>query len=180
MNRKPRGLCEIDRWKATEFRHFALYFGPIVLKDIISEEQYHHFLAFHVAASILTNDKLSKVERHIKYAEELLVWFVHKMKDLYGVETLSYNIHSLTHVADDVRNFNTLDSVSCFPFENFLGYLKSLIRSPNRPLAQIVRRLSEQNTPFKYTTRDLEFKKKHTNGPISNNIKGFQYGSLNK
>ncbi len=39
-------------------------------------------------------------------------------------------------------NHGPLDQFSAFPFENYLGKLKKLIRSPKKPLAQIVKRIS--------------------------------------
>ena len=48
-------------------------------------------------------------------------------------------MHSLVHLSDDVHRFGPLDSFSCFPFESFLGRMKKLIRSPNRPLEQVIR-----------------------------------------
>jgi hypothetical protein len=39
-------------------------------------------------------------------------------------------------------NHGPLDLFSAFPFENYLGKLKKLIRSPKKPLAQIVKRIS--------------------------------------
>lgn len=53
--RKPRELHIILRWKATEFRLFLLYVGYIVLKNILGEQKYNHFLEFHCAIRILLN-----------------------------------------------------------------------------------------------------------------------------
>lgn len=42
--RKCRELYIVLRWKATEFRLFLLYIGPIVpKKNVLSEEKYIHF-----------------------------------------------------------------------------------------------------------------------------------------
>ena len=35
------------------------------------------------------------------------------------------NVHGLLHFADDVKTFDPLDNVSCFIFENFLGYFEN-------------------------------------------------------
>ena len=51
--RQPRGLEEVKRWKATEFRQFLIYSGPVVLKGILAGEYYKHFLCFSVAIKIL-------------------------------------------------------------------------------------------------------------------------------
>jgi len=49
FNRQPRALSELCYWKATELRQFLLYHGPIILKGVVSDAIYKHFLALHVA-----------------------------------------------------------------------------------------------------------------------------------
>lgn len=53
------------------------------------------------------------------------------------------NVHNLCNVIKDVKNFGPLFSISSYPFENFLGSLKGLLRSGNKPLAQLVKRICE-------------------------------------
>ena len=52
--RKPRELGELPRWKATELHFFLMHSGISVLKGIISEEHYKHFLLLFVAVRLLS------------------------------------------------------------------------------------------------------------------------------
>ena len=51
--RQPRSIFDVERWKATEFRQFLLYTGPVVLRKVSTRDMYEHFLSFSVAISIL-------------------------------------------------------------------------------------------------------------------------------
>ena len=110
--RKPRTLQRIDRWKATEFRHFLLYSGKHVLKGLLNQELYDHFMLLNVALCILVSPTL--VERHVEYAKDLLKFFVAEGKTLYGQEYLVYNTHMLMHLATDAERFGGLDQCSAF------------------------------------------------------------------
>lgn len=49
-------------------------------------------------------------------------------------------------MADNAKNFNCcLSRISCFPFENVLGEIKRTLRTSNKPLSQICRRLHEKD-----------------------------------
>lgn len=56
---------------------------------------------------------------------------------------MTYNVHSLSHLHEDVTRYGQLENFSCFILENYLGKLKSKIRGKYRPLEQINNRLSE-------------------------------------
>ena len=143
--RQPRGLQEVKRWKATEFRQFLLYSGPIVLKGKLSKSYYQHFLSLSTSITILCYPaQESRPMELLNYAEKLLIWFVREAKALYGTAFLSYNVHNLIHLVSDVRYHRcSLDGISAFPFENYLQILKKYVRNSNKPLVQIVKRIAE-------------------------------------
>jgi len=165
--RRPRSVAEIDRWKATEFRQFLLYTGPVVLPGILPDTVYNHFLIFSVAMTLLISPEFCVT--YSDYADSLIKSFVEQAKNLYGDDFIVYNVHGLTHLAADVRRFGSLDCFSAFPFENKLKDLKRLVRKPGYPMAQVIRRLSEERTAFSEsrsteTGRVLTFE--HSDGPV--------------
>lgn len=140
FNRKPRSINDSKRWKATEFRLFLFYLGPVVLKHVLSLDKYINFLSLHLAISLLASKKYLQ---YIDYSESLLNYFVETFIAIYGVEHVSHNIHNLLHLCQDVKRFGPLDMFSAFPFENHMRSLKILCRKGDKPLQQIARRLNE-------------------------------------
>jgi len=136
FNRKPRDLNEVKRWKATEFRQFLFYTGPVCLKSIISHDRYINFLSLHIATSILCNS--INYKKYINYAKSLMQYFVKTFIISYGKDQVSHNVHNLSHICNDVEKFGALDQFSAFAFENYLQSLKKLIKKPEKPLQQIV------------------------------------------
>ena len=142
--RQPRSVVELDRWKATEFRQFLLYTGPIVLKDLLSDDQYHHFLCLTVGMSMLLESDLQQREFYLDYARNLIKFFVENSAEYYGNTFCVYNIHSLLHLFDDVKRFKcSLNDISAFPFENHLQSIKRMVRNGRNPIAQVTKKLVE-------------------------------------
>ena len=53
---------------------------------------------------------------------------------------MTYNIHCLVHLAEDVKVHGNLDMFSAFPFESFLGRLKK----SKTVLQQVIMRIAEK------------------------------------
>ncbi len=139
FNRKPRTLYELNNWKATEFRSFLLYSGPLVLHSVLDEKRYKHFLLLSVAIRIL----LSENREWYPFAKELLVKFVIEIAILYSKEFLVYNVHSLIHLVDDAEKYGSLDNISAFKYENYMQTLKKMVRAHSNELSQVIRRVVE-------------------------------------
>ena len=142
--RQPRSLDQLDRWKATEFRQFLLYTGPVVLKGILNKHFYTHFLLFSTALSILLDECDRRRNSYLSYARQLLECFVNKARHLYGDTFVTYNVHSLKHLHEDVEHFHmSLNDISAFKYENYLQKLKRMVRGPGNAVSQISKRLQE-------------------------------------
>lgn len=145
FQRKVFDVADIANWKATQHRFILLYASGIIFDEVLSSEMYNHFLLFFVACRILCSSTWALI--YTDLAESCLRDFFREMPKFYGKESQIMNFHNLIHLADDVRFLQApLTAYSAFPFENCLGNIKKLIRTPRNPVAQIFRRLSEKES----------------------------------
>lgn len=145
FQRKRFDLIDIANWKANQFGFILTYCGGLILHHILPTEKYRHFLLLYVSCRILCHSQLAVT--HADYAKHLLRQFFILMPTFYGEDSQVMNFHNLIHVADDVKHMNApLTEFSAFPFENCLGLINKLIRTPRNPLAQVARRLHELQT----------------------------------
>jgi len=152
-HRRPRSLKDFRLWKATEFRLFLLYVGPIALYDILRRYNLRHFNILHCATRILC-DPIDCLHNN-EYSRDLLIHFVKVCKQLYGEDSIIYNVHNLIYLNEDVIKYGSLDNFSAFPFENYMQTVKKMLRKAEKPLRQLYNKISEINTDL--ITTDNEF-----------------------
>lgn len=165
FSRPSRTVSEIKFWKATEFRTFILYTGPVILENLITPEMHQNFLYLHVAVKICMRADLIK---YADIAENLFKHFIDTFEEIYGSELISSNVHNLVHLVSSVKKFGPLDEFATFPFENFLGRIKNLIKKQNQELQQVAKRLYESGGMLTRKKIVKSITLKHENPPGSN------------
>jgi hypothetical protein len=143
FQRRPRIMDDLDYYKATELRTLLLYLGPVVFRNILQGDVFSHFICLHTAIYILVSDLYSDLYNQ---AHRCLEMFINKMGDLYGENSLTYNVHILLHLTEFVRKHGPLDNFSAFPFENYLNQLKHRIRRTRGIFKQTITQLYQLRT----------------------------------
>ena len=175
--RKTRSLDFFPQFKSTELALFNSYVGPIVLKNILPEREYNNFIVFHVAVKLMSSKKYCHSLN--SYIKNLLIFFVNDSCVIYGKEFLSYNVHNLLHLGDQILRFGPLYNFSVYPFESFYQIFKKFVRKGNQVLQQIVKRVMElnvfllQGVPLKHKC-SIEFRFEHTSGPMFSHLRPAQ------
>lgn len=140
FQRATRGLDCLTHWKGTEYRSFLHYVGIVALKDHLIADAYENFLLLFCAVFICSSKRYIK---HLHVARLMIEDFIEGYITLYGAHYMTSNVHNLCHLVDEVERFGELHTFTTYPFENMLGKIKRLVRSGNRPLAQVAKRMME-------------------------------------
>lgn len=140
--RKCRTLSDYKLWKASEFRQFLLYIGPVVLYHTMPPRMYDHFMLLSFAVYIFCHPSLCRSDKFP--VQSLIVSFINQFPDIYGTAQMVYNVHSLLHLQDDVSRLGSLDSFSAFPFESHLGNIRRMVKAQANAIQQVHRRLTEK------------------------------------
>lgn len=140
-------ISEISYWKARDFKFFLFHYGMSGFDGLISSEFGRSFNVFSTAMRLLSMKTVSA--QHISDAEQLIAEFYHSFLRLYGVESQSYNFHSIKHLCDQVRKKGPLWNSSTFSFESANHFLLSSVRGSSKNLSHIVDNflLRQQNGP---------------------------------
>ncbi|GBM05749.1 hypothetical protein AVEN_234201-1 [Araneus ventricosus] len=133
--RKLRSTNEVLFWKASEFRIF-LFVSPIILKNLISKNVYNHWLLLVHGISLLLGNEVTTND--LEEAEFALQKFVYGVKDIYGIQEQTYNIHLLLHLPQAVKSWGPLWAHSCFIYEGALGQLKQFHHGTRGEASQIL------------------------------------------
>ncbi|KAL4127356.1 hypothetical protein QTP88_011530 [Uroleucon formosanum] len=79
------------------------------------------------------------------YAETLAKHFLKTFSLVYGCGNVSYNVHSIIHLANDAKKYGKLDNFSAFPYENYLQHIKKIIQPGHNSLVQLYNRIKEEH-----------------------------------
>lgn len=136
FSRKPRSLKHIEHFKAAEYRLMTLYLLPVLLKECnINPVTYDNFLKYFVSYRLLLGEGETVLPENCNLAETLLGEFTCNFREMFG--ELSFNFHSLLHLADMVRFHGPLNRYSAYKFENWYQLLRKWIRKPNDLFKQV-------------------------------------------
>lgn len=95
IHRRIRPLETVKYWKGLEFRTVLLYVGIVVLKDVLPEDVYEHFLKLVCGVTICSSKSYLP---YIEMASECFNEFIEEYIRIYGIDSISSNVHLLCHV----------------------------------------------------------------------------------
>lgn len=115
IHRSLRGLDELSNWKGVEYRTFLMYIGMVVLRPVLPNNEYEHFLLLCCACTMVS---CNVYKLYIPLAKEMFKLYVKTYIDLYGRHSISSNIHNLIHIADDLieNDLDSIDQISTYKY----------------------------------------------------------------
>lgn len=114
----------------------------IILQPFLNDAIYNNFISLSLGMRILCTNEVCLLYNDM--TNKLLLEFVKDFPHIYGENKLSFNIHAILHLANEVKTFGcSLNGFSCFPFENYLKTIRGMIKNSRKPLQQLVNRLHE-------------------------------------
>lgn len=139
ITRLPRRIDDRCHWKASEWKHWLLYYALPCLDGLLPPEYWRHLAKLSEGVHILLRETLSAQD--VGHAENLLSSFVTRCETLYGVAAATFNVHQILHLAENVRQLGPLWANSAFVFEGGNSKLVKSVTAAHGLPHQIVERV---------------------------------------
>jgi Transposase family tnp2 len=136
LSRTYRSLVKcFSDWKASEFRNFLLIYSAPILKNVLPDRFYKHWLLLVNYMRILTKKTIT--DEDLTICKKLAIRFTHMIPHLYGPKYVRSNVHLLQHIVDSTKLWGAPWASSAFLFESLGGLLGKFFKGSNRISKQI-------------------------------------------
>ena len=144
FKRSVRPLDELEYFKANELKVWLLYIGPVLFRETINESLADRFclLSYAIRLLMMSSEFADQGERQIHS-------FLRKTKDEYTDVLFSANVHALTHLAWQVRNFGPLWTTSGMMFESANFLLSSKFTGTVNHLSLLIERYNRNKAAWR-------------------------------
>ena len=109
------------------------------MKGVLHYRYLSHFSLLASSIYLLLQDNITQGD--LRAADDLLFEFVVTFELLYGVSSMTSNVHQLLHMTRSVQKWGPLWSHSAFPFEDWNGKLLKLVHGTRSVSHQVLQRL---------------------------------------
>ena len=135
FKRKARSLDQLEYFKANELKLWLLYTGPALFAESINERLAERFSLLSYAIRLLMTSS-----EYAKDAEKHLDRLLDMTQENHSEVVFSANVHALTHLAWQVRNYGPLWTTSGMMFESANYLLSSKFTGTVNHLSLLVER----------------------------------------
>ena len=129
--------------KANELKTWLLYIGPVLFHLTVNEGLIERFLLLSYSIRLLPTSRT-----YADQAGKLIHLFLNKVEECYGNEVFSANIHALSHLSWQVKNFGPLWTTSAMMFESANYLLQSKFTGTVNHLALLVERYRRNKASY--------------------------------
>lgn len=133
-------LTEKEFWKAREWENWIFFYSLPVLLLILPPDLLAQWALFVEGIYILQKENIQSSE--VDRADQLLREFVGRTEILYSKAAMTFNVHSLLHLARSVYDWGPLWSHNAFAFDSGNGDLLKVIQAAKGIHSQVCRHIS--------------------------------------
>ena len=121
MGRLPSCIDSSSTFTAEQWMNWTLYFSIYCLHCLLTVQQLECWRAFVLACRRLCKHTISNDD--ITVADLLLLQFVKRVKNLFGSQFVTPNIHMHLHLCDCLKDYGPLHAFWLYSFERYNGLL---------------------------------------------------------
>ena len=134
---RTKKLKDLTFWKAFDFKLFFFQIDPLVYDNLIVSNIYFESFCKLSCAITLLSDGSFDVE-YLQPADALINSFFEIFLDLYGLESQSFNFHTMCHLVEQIHRNGPLWLFFAFCFESanhqLLSALSRKMKNPENLL----------------------------------------------